>query len=82
MASSWPATAYMLHRREVPALLRAPLVHDIARKVGKKPAQVCSMFWLSQGTCRARVTMLWTSIGLLQASQSACDVCRAWRVWW
>jgi hypothetical protein len=38
----------MLHRREVPALLRAPVVHDIARRVGKKPAQV-------RGACLIRL---------------------------
>lgn len=39
MASSWPATAYMLQRKEVPPLLRAPVVHDIARRLGKRAPQ-------------------------------------------
>lgn len=41
MASSWPATAYMLQHKHVPALLRKPLVTNIARSMGKHPAQVC-----------------------------------------
>ena len=50
MASSWPATAYMLHRKEVPALLRAPLVASIARRLGKRPAQVLIRWALQHGT--------------------------------
>ena len=50
MASSWPATAYMLHRKEVPALLRAPLVANIARSLGKRPAQVLIRWALQHGT--------------------------------
>ena len=50
MASSWPATAYMLQRKDSPALLRAPLVHDIARKLGKKPSQVLLNWAVAHGT--------------------------------
>jgi hypothetical protein len=50
MASSWPATAYMLQRKDSPALLRAPLVHDIARKLGKKPSQVLLNWAIAHGT--------------------------------
>jgi diketogulonate reductase-like aldo/keto reductase len=50
MASSWPATAYMLHRKEVPALLRSPLVHDISRRMGKRPAQIFIRWALQHGT--------------------------------
>ena len=50
MASSWPATAYMLQRKDSPALLRAPLVHDIARKLGKKPSQVLLNSAVAHGT--------------------------------
>lgn len=50
MASSWPATAYMLHRKEVPALLRAPLVAEIARRLRKRPAQVLIRWALQHGT--------------------------------
>ena len=50
MASSWPATAYMLQRKDSPALLRAPLVHDIARKLGKRPAQVLLNWAIKHGT--------------------------------
>ena len=50
MASSWPATAYMLQRKDSPALLRAPLVHDIARKLGKKPSQVLLNWAIAHST--------------------------------
>lgn len=50
MASSWPATAYMLHRKEAPALLRAPLVASIARRLGKRPEQVLIRWALQHGT--------------------------------
>ena len=50
MASSWPATAYMLQRKDSPPLLRAPLVHDIARKLGKKPSQVLLNWAVAHGT--------------------------------
>ena len=42
MASSWPATAYMLHRKDAPAVLRDETVVAKARMIGKHPAQVPS----------------------------------------
>ncbi|KAK9915503.1 hypothetical protein WJX75_000016 [Coccomyxa subellipsoidea] len=50
MASSWPATAYMLQHKDVPALLRKPLVTNIARSMGKRPAQVLIRWALQHGT--------------------------------
>ncbi|KAK9915836.1 hypothetical protein WJX75_004875 [Coccomyxa subellipsoidea] len=49
MASSWLATAYML-QHDVPALLRKPLVTNIARSMGKRPAQVLIRWALQHGT--------------------------------
>ena len=40
MASSWPATAYMLHRKDAPALLSDQVVVSKSRMLGKHPSQV------------------------------------------
>lgn len=40
MASSWPATAYMLHKKDAPALLSEPTVLETASRIGKHASQV------------------------------------------
>ena len=48
-ASSWPATAYMLHRKDAPALLREPVVLEVAKAIGKKAPQVLIRWALQLG---------------------------------
>ena len=40
MASSWPATAYMLHKKDAPALLSEPTVLEVASRMSKHASQV------------------------------------------
>lgn len=40
MASSWPATAYMLHKKDAPPLLSDQAVVAKARALDKHPSQV------------------------------------------
>ena len=48
-ASSWPSTAYMLHRKDAPQLLREPVVQDVAKQLGRKAPQVLIRWALQMG---------------------------------
>lgn len=49
MASSWPATAYMLHKKDAPALLSEATVLEVARRMGKHPSQVLIRWAIQHG---------------------------------
>ena len=49
MASSWPATAYMLQRKDAPAVLSDPTVVEVARKQGKHPSQILIRWAVQHG---------------------------------
>ena len=49
MASSWPATAYMLHKKDAPALLRDPVVQAKASMLGKHPSQLLIRWAIQHG---------------------------------
>ena len=77
MASSWPATAYMLHRKDAPALLREPVVLDVAKATGRKPAQVLIRWALQMGCSVSPKAASHDHIKVVTSVGHSCSICSA-----